>query len=147
MELALKEAKKAKDIDEVPVGCVIVCDDQVIAKAHNLKEAKNVATAHAELLAIQKASKKLDNWCLNNCEMYVTLEPCMMCAGLISQARIKKVYYGTKDPKGGALVSVVEIKKLKHIGAYPREVEGGILQKECKNILSTFFAEKREKKL
>lgn len=145
MNLALKEAQKAKLEDEVPVGCVIVLNDKVIARAHNQKEKKNMATAHAEVLAIQKASKKLGNWCMNECELYVTLEPCMMCAGLISQARIKKVYYGTKDPKGGMMESLINMKEVPHVGAYPREIEGGILQEECAKILSTFFKEKRHK--
>ena len=145
MNLALKEAQKAKLEDEVPVGCVIVLNDKVIARAHNQKEKKNMATAHAEVLAIQKASKKLGNWCMNECELFVTLEPCMMCAGLISQARIKKVYYGTKDPKGGMMESLINIKEVPHVGAYPREIEDGILQEECAKILSTFFKEKRKK--
>lgn len=145
MNLALKEAQKAKLEDEVPVGCIIVLNDKVIARAHNQKEKKNMATAHAEVLAIQKASKKLGNWCMNECELFVTLEPCMMCAGLISQARIKKVYYGTKDPKGGMMESLIKMKEVPHVGAYPREIEGGILQEECAKILSTFFKEKRHK--
>ena len=111
MKLALKEAKKAYDKKEIPVGAVIVKDDKVIAKAHNLKELKNDTTKHAEIIAIQKASKKLNSWRLENCEMYVTLEPCSMCAGALIQSRIKKVYIGTMDYKTGACGSVLNLLK------------------------------------
>ena len=106
MNLALKEAKKACDKLEVPVGAIIVKDGEVIAKAHNLKETKFDTTKHAEILAIQKASKRLKSWRLLNCEMYVTLEPCSMCAGAIINSRIKKVYIGAEDEKTGAVGSV-----------------------------------------
>ncbi len=105
MKEALKEAKKAYGKDEVPVGAVIVKDGKVIASAYNQKETKCDTTRHAEITVIQKASKKLNSWRLNDCEMYLTLEPCLMCAGAIIQSRIKKVYYGTPDEKTGAVGS------------------------------------------
>lgn len=103
MKEALKQAARAKEKDEVPVGAVIVKDDVIIARAHNLKEHKQKATAHAEVLAIEKATKKLGTWCLQDCDLYVTLEPCMMCTGAIELSRIRRLYYGTSDPKGGAV--------------------------------------------
>ena len=109
MKEALKEAKKAYDKEEVPVGAIIVKDGKIIARAHNLKETKKDTTYHAEILAIQKASKKLEAWRLEECEMYVTLEPCSMCAGALIQSRIKKVYIGTMDYKTGACGSVFNL--------------------------------------
>lgn len=145
MKLALKEAKKAYDKGEIPVGAVIVKDDVVIAKAHNLKEIKFDTTKHAEILAIQKASKKLSSWRLEDCEMYVTLEPCSMCAGALIQARLKKVYIGTMDYKTGACGSVLNLLndyKFNHTV----EIETGILQQECEEILKNFFKELRKSK-
>ncbi len=142
MKLALKEAKKAYDKKEIPVGAVIVKDDKVIARAHNLKEIKNDTTKHAEILAIQKASKKLGCWRLENCEMYVTLEPCSMCAGALIQSRIKKVYIGTMDYKTGACGSVLNLLsdyKFNH----NVEIETGVLAEECEKILKDFFKELR----
>ena len=138
MKEALKEAKKAFDKEEVPVGAVIVKDGKIIARAHNNKEEKNDTTKHAEIIAIQKASKKLNNWRLNDCEMYVTLEPCPMCAGAIIQARIKKVYIGTDDPKTGACGSVLNLLddyKFNH----KVEIEKNMMKKECEKILKDFF--------
>lgn len=146
MRLALKEAEKAALIDEVPVGAVIVRDGKVMARAHNLKEQKNQAYAHAELLAIQKASKKLGTWCLDDCDLYVTLEPCLMCIGAIGLSRIHTLYYGTQDPKGGAVESVLCVKTLRHIGTYPRTVVSGVLKEPCSAVLSDFFKKKREQK-
>lgn len=143
MKQAIKEARKAYEKLEVPVGCVIVKDGKVIAKAHNLKETKTDTTKHAEILAIQKASKKLEAWRLLDCEMYVTLEPCSMCAGAIIQARIKKVYIGTMDKKTGACGSVLNLLQdypFNHIV----EVESGIKQEECEQILKDFFRKLRE---
>ncbi len=145
MKLALKEAKKAYDKKEVPVGAIIVKDDKVIAKAHNLKETKNDTTKHAEILAIQKASKKLECWRLEDCEMYVTLEPCSMCAGALIQARIKKVYIGAMDYKTGACGSVLNLLsdyKFNHIV----ETKTGVLGEECEKILKDFFKELRAEK-
>ena len=138
MKLALKEAQKAYDKLEVPVGAVIVKDGKVIAKAHNLKETKFDTTKHAEILAIQKASKKLESWRLLDCEMYITLEPCSMCAGAIINSRIKKIYIGALDEKTGAAGSVLNLfedYKFNH----KVEVEKGVMQEECENILKDFF--------
>lgn len=145
MNEALKEAKKAYKKLEIPVGAVIVKDGEIIARAHNVKEEKNDATKHAEILAIQKASKKLETWRLNDCEMYVTLEPCSMCAGAMIQARLKKVYIGTMDEKTGACGSVLNLPKdykFNHIV----EIEYGILQPECEKILKDFFKKLRKLK-
>ncbi len=143
MKEALKEAKKAYEKLEVPVGAVIVKDNKIIARAHNLKETKKDTTNHAEILAIQKASKKLEAWRLNDCEMYVTLEPCSMCAGAIINSRIKKIYIGALDEKTGAAGSVLNLfedYKFNH----KVEVEKGILKEECENILKSFFKELRK---
>ena len=145
MKEALKEAQKAYNKLEVPVGCVIVKDDKIIARGHNLKEIKNDTTMHAELIAIRKASKKLESWRLNECEMYVTLEPCSMCAGAIINARIKKVYIGTLDEKTGAVGSVLNLFK-DYTFNHVVDVEQGILQEECQQILKKFFKELRKQK-
>lgn len=142
MNEALKEAKKAYKKLEIPVGAIIVKDGKVIARAHNIKEEKNDTTKHAEIIAIQKASKKLESWRLNNCEMYVTLEPCAMCAGAIIQARLKKVYIGTMDKKTGACGSVLNLiqdYKFNH----SVELETGILKEESEKLLKDFFKELR----
>ena len=141
LKIALNEAKIAFKEDEVPVGCVIVKDDKVIAKAHNKKEKKNCALFHAEIECINKATKKLDNWNLVGCKMYVTLEPCMMCTGAIINSRISEVYFGTRDPKGGALVSNIELNKIKNLNHYPKIVE--LESEECSKILKDFFKNKR----
>lgn len=138
MKQALKEAKKAYEKLEVPVGAVIVKDGKIIARAHNLKETKTDTTKHAEILAIQKASKKLESWRLLDCEMYITLEPCSMCAGAIINSCIKKIYIGALDEKTGAAGSVLNLfedYKFNH----KVEVEKGVMQKECENILKDFF--------
>ena len=137
MKEALKEAKKAYDKLEIPVGAVIVKDGKIIARAHNLKETKKDTTNHAEILAIKKASKKLDSWRLLDCEMYVTLEPCAMCAGAIIQSRIKKIYICTLDEKTGAAGSVLNV--FEYPFNHQVEVEKGILKENCENILKDFF--------
>ncbi len=145
MQEAIKEAKKAKEKLEVPVGCVIVKDGKIIAKAHNLKESKNDTTKHAEILAIQKASKKLKAWRLVDCEMYITLEPCPMCAGAIIQSRIKKIYIGAMDEKTGACGSVLNLLQdyaFNHIVEVEKEIE----KEKCEKILKEFFKELRQKK-
>ena len=144
MKEALKEAKKAYNKKEVPVGAVIVKDGKIIARAHNLKETKLDTTKHAEILAIQKASKKLKAWRLKDCEMYITLEPCSMCAGAIISSRIKKIYIGTMDPKTGACGSVLNL--LEYNLNHKVEVETGIMQQECEYILKDFFKKLRKKK-
>ena len=145
MQEALKEARKAYKKLEIPVGTVIVRDGEIIAKAHNIKEEKRDTTKHAEILAIQRASKKLETWRLNDCEMYVTLEPCPMCAGAIIQARLKKIYIGTMDQKTGACGSVLNLLedyKFNHTV----EVENGIMKQECESMLKEFFVKLREYK-
>ena len=138
MKMALKEAKKAYDKLEIPVGAVIVKDGKVIAKAHNLKETKLDTTKHAEILAIQKASKKLESWRLLDCEMYVTLEPCSMCAGAIINARIGKLYIGALDEKTGAAGSVLNLFE-DYTFNHKVEVEKEIMKSECEEILKDFF--------
>lgn len=144
MHLALKEAQKAYEKEEVPIGAVIVKDDKVIAKAHNLREVKKQATAHAEILAIEKACKKLDAWRLEECDMYVTLEPCPMCAGAIMNARIKNVYIGAKEPRSGAAGSKINLFE---DGIYNHKVNYffGIMEEECQKIMKDFFKELRKK--
>ncbi len=145
MQEALKEAKKAYEKLEVPVGAVIVKDGKVIARAHNLKETKLDTTKHAEILAIQKASKKLESWRLLDCEMYVTLEPCSMCAGAIINSRIKKIYIGTLDEKTGAAGSVLNLfedYKFNH----EVEVKKGIMKEPCEAMLKEFFKNLRKMK-
>ena len=143
MSLALKEAKKALEIDEVPIGCVIVKDDKVISRGFNHRESKFDVTSHAEMEAIRKANKKLHSWRLEDCDIYVTLEPCIMCGGAIIQARFKNVYYGAKDYKGGAFGSSLNILEAKNINHHPH-VFGGILEKECSEIISNYFKSKRK---
>lgn len=143
MKEALKEAKKAYEKLEVPVGCVIVKEGKIIARAHNLKETKLDTTKHAEILAIQKASKKLESWRLLDCEMYVTLEPCPMCAGAIINSRIKKVYIGTTDEKTGACGSVLNLFN-DYTFNHKVELERGIMKEECEKILKVFFKELRK---
>ena len=145
MKEALKEAKKAYDKLEVPVGAVIVKDGKIISRAHNLKETKYDTTKHAEILAIQKASKKLNSWRLIDCEMYVTLEPCSMCAGAIINSRIKKVYIGAMDEKTGAVGSVLNLFE-DFTFNHKVEVEKGIMQKECETMLKDFFKMLRKTK-
>ena len=145
MKAALKEAKKAYDKLEVPVGAVIVKDRKIIARAHNLKETKYDTTKHAEILAIQKASKKLESWRLIDCEMYVTLEPCSMCAGAIINSRIKKVYIGAMDEKTGAVGSVLNLFE-DYTFNHKVEAETGVMEKECQETLKKFFKELRELK-
>ncbi len=145
MKLALKEAKFAYKKNEVPVGSVIVLDGKVIAKAHNLNIKLNDPTAHAEILALRKAAKKLNNYRLNGCILYTTLEPCPMCAGAMVYTRIKRLVYAVEDPKAGACKSVLNIvnnKKLNH----RIEVHSGILSKESKKLLKSFFKKLRNKK-
>ena len=145
MKEAIKEAKKASKKLEVPVGAVIVKDDKIIARAHNVKETKKDTTKHAEIIAIQKASKKLDTWRLLDCDMYITLEPCSMCTGAIINSRIRKVYIGTMDEKTGACGSVLNLLE-DYTFNHKVELETGILKEECKSILQDFFRKLREMK-
>ena len=143
MQEALKEAKKAYEKLEVPIGCVIVKDGKIIARGHNEKETKFDTTKHAEIIAIQKASKKLQSWRLLDCEMYVTLEPCAMCAGAIINSRIKKIYIGTMDEKTGAVGSVFNLFE-DYTFNHKVETETEILKEECEGILKRFFKELRK---
>ena len=144
MKEALKEAQKAYNKEEVPVGAVIVKDNKIIARAHNLRETSFNAVSHAEILAIQKACKKLGSWRLTECDMYVTLEPCSMCAGALINSRIRKLYIGTNDPKTGACgskLNLLEDIEFNHTIAIERDV----MQKECETILKDFFKFLRER--
>ena len=144
MLLALKEAKKALLIDEVPVGCVIVYNNKVIARGYNKREKEQDATSHAEINAIRKASKKINNWRLCDMDLYVTVEPCIMCAGAIMWSRFRRVIYGAKDPKGGALGTSINIFDTPNINHHP-EIVGGVLEEECSSIIKNYFKEKRVK--
>lgn len=142
MMQAYKEAQKAFVEDEVPVGCVIIKDGKIIARAHNRKEKKNCALFHAEIECIRKATGKLNNWNLKGCEIYVTLEPCMMCTGALINSRIDRIVYGCEDPKGGALVSNIRLQDVRLLNHYP-QIQGGVMEKECSELLKKFFKNKR----
>lgn len=142
MKEALKEAKKAYEKFEVPVGAVIVKDDKIIARAYNLRETSNDALSHAEILCIKKACKNLKSWRLDGCEMYVTLEPCAMCSGALTQCRIKKVYIGAKDLKNGCVGSVFNM--LDQNTTHKVEYEYIEKTEECSKILTDFFKELRK---
>ena len=142
MKAAISCAKAALKEGEVPIGAVVVCNGKVIARGHNRRTKKQIATAHAEVEAIEKACKKLKSWRIPECELYVTLEPCPMCMGAMLNARIKKVYFGAYEAKGRTLTSeIANANLLNHMV----EVEGGVMEKECAEILSTFFREMRER--
>lgn len=145
MKAAIKQAKKAENIDEVPIGCVIVYHGKIIARGYNRRNIDKNTLSHAELNAIRKASKRLGDWRLDDCEMYVTLEPCQMCAGAIVQSRIKKVYIGSMNPKAGSAGSVINLLQVKEFN-HQVEIESGILQEECSGMLSDFFKNLRKRK-
>jgi len=140
---ALKEAELAKLEDEVPIGCVVVKDDQIIARAHNQREVSNNPLGHAETLAIKKASEVLNDWQLVDCDLYVTIEPCIMCGGAIIQSRIRRVIYGAPDLKGGAFGSSINILDAQNINHRP-EIVKGILEEECTKIIKDYFKSKRK---
>ena len=144
MKEALKQAKKAYDINEVPIGCVITLDDKIIARGYNKREKDNLSTNHAEIITINKACKKLNSWRLEDCTLYVTLEPCVMCAGAIIQSRIKRVVYGAVDYRFGAHQSITNLFDIQL--NHKVEVESGILQEECSKIITDFFSALRMKK-
>ena len=142
MRLALKEAKKAYEKDDVPIGAVVVKDGAVIARAHNEKEYKGSAVRHAEILAMDRASKKIGNWWLEGCVLYVTLEPCAMCAGAAVNVRLEKVVYGAKNERFGFMGSVADLSRDYALN-HKVEAVGGVLGDECSALLTAFFREKR----
>ncbi len=143
MRLALVEALKAQTKQEVPVGAVIIKDDKVIARAHNQREKTQIATAHAELLAIEKACAKLKSWRLDRCVLYVTLEPCAMCTGATILSRVDGIVYGATDPKGGCMGTVMDLTQIKAFNHQPWVISG-ILKEECGQLLTSFFKNKRK---
>lgn len=144
MKKAIALAKKAAEADEVPVGAVIVKDGKIIARGVNKKERKNCALFHAEIVAIERACRRLGNWYLDGCEMYVTLEPCPMCAGALVNSRLDKLVFGAYDPKSGCCGSVMNITDDERFN-HRLQVKGGVMQQECASLLSEFFAAKRQK--
>ena len=145
MREAIRQAKKAGKLDEVPIGCVIVRDGKIIARGYNRRNTEKRTLAHAEIQAIRKASKVVGDWRLEDCTMYITLEPCQMCAGAIVQARIPRVVIGSRNPKAGCAGSILD---LLHVPAFNHQVEleEGVLQEECSEMLTSFFRELRKKK-
>lgn len=147
MKLALKEAKKAYLEDEVPVGCVLVKDQKVIAKGHNQRQKTKNVLNHAEVITITKAAKKLNQWILEDTTLYITLEPCLMCSGVILQSRIKKVVFAATEPKFGCLGSVINVFDENNPFNHKVEIESGVLQEESSQLLKSFFHEKRIKNI
>lgn len=145
MKEAMRQAKKAWALEEVPIGCVIVYQDKIIARGYNRRNTDKNTLSHAELNAIRKASKKMGDWRLEGCTMYVTLEPCQMCAGAIVQARIPRVVIGSMNPKAGCAGSVLNILEMEGFN-HQVQVTRGVLKEECSQMLSAFFQELREKK-
>lgn len=143
MKEALKQAKKAAVIDEVPIGCVIVHEGKIIARGYNRRNKEGSTLAHAEIIAIKKASRKLNDWRLEECTMYVTLEPCPMCAGAIVQARIPKVVIGAMNPKAGCAGSILDMFQVREFNHQVEKVSG-VLEEECSNIMTKFFRELRK---
>ena len=145
MKQAIKQAKKAYALDEVPIGCVIVAGDKIIARGYNRRNTDKNPLAHAELSAIRKASKKTGDWRLEECTMYVTLEPCQMCAGAIVQARIPRVVIGAMNPKAGCAGSIINLLQMQQFN-HQIPITKGVLEQECSHILSEFFKGIRVKK-
>ncbi len=144
MKEAIKQARKAEKIDDVPVGAVIVRDNKIVARGYNKRTINEQTADHAEMIAIRKACKKLGSWRLEDCTIYVTLEPCPMCAGAIFQARMKRIVYGAKDNKAGALGSKMDLFSTEGLNHYP-EIEGGIMEEECSQMIKEFFKKLRNK--
>lgn len=145
MGLALEEAKKAALIDEVPIGAVLVDEKgEIVSKAHNLKESNSDPLGHAEIIAIHEASKKLESWRLSSLRLFVTLEPCMMCAGAIWQSRLKEVIYGASDLKAGFITSIHEPFSAQSPLNHKPKITGGILAQDCGLLLTNFFKQKRK---
>ena len=145
MREAIKQAKKAYEINEVPIGCVIVCEDKIISRGYNRRTTDKNPLAHAEMIAIKKASKKVGDWRLEDCTMYVTLEPCQMCSGAIVQSRMKKVVVGCMNAKAGCAGSILNLLQMDEFN-HQVELETGVLEEECSTMLSDFFKRLREKK-
>jgi tRNA(adenine34) deaminase len=145
MKEAIKQAKKAYALKEVPIGCVIVYNDKIIARGYNRRNTDKTTLGHAEITAIKKASRKINDWRLEDCTMYITLEPCQMCAGAIVQARIPRVVIGSMNPKagcGGSILNILQMEQFNH----RCEVTRGVLEEECSLMLTTFFKELRQSK-
>ena len=145
MRQAIRQAKKAEKLEEVPIGCVIVYEDKVIARGYNRRNTDANTLSHAELSAIKKASKKMGDWRLEGCTLYVTLEPCQMCAGAIVQARVDRVVIGCMNPKAGCAGSVLNLLQMAQFN-HQVEITKGVLEEECSSMLSVFFRRLREKK-
>lgn len=145
MKEAMGQARKAERLNEVPIGCVIVYGDKIIARGYNRRNIDKNTLSHAELNAIRKASKKLGDWRLEDCEMYITLEPCQMCAGAIVQSRIKKVYIACMNPKAGCAGSILNLLDIKQFN-HQVEIDRGLMEEECSQMLSGFFRRLRESK-
>lgn len=145
MREAIKQAKKAYALGEVPIGCVIVYEDKIIGRGYNRRTIDKNTLAHAEMIAIKKASKKMDDWRLEECTMYVTLEPCQMCSGAIVQSRMKKVVIGCMNPKAGCAGSILNLLQMDAFN-HQVEIKIGVLGEECSNLMKSFFQELRDKK-
>lgn len=144
MREAIKQARKAAKIDEVPIGCVIVYDDKIIARGYNRRNTDKSTLAHAEIIAIRKAAKVIGDWRLEDCTMYITLEPCPMCAGAIIQARIPRVVVGAMNPKAGCAGSVINLLQMDGFN-HKAELTSGVLVDECRTMLQVFFKEMRKR--
>ena len=145
MKEAIKQAEKAKKLDEVPIGCVIVLDGKIIARGYNRRNTDHTSLAHAEMMAIKKACKKIRDWRLEDCTLYVTLEPCQMCAGAIVQSRVKRVVIGAMNKKAGCAGSIFNLLEEDRFN-HKAEVVRGVLEDECSEMMSMFFKELRAKK-
>jgi len=145
MKEAIRQAKKAEKLMEVPIGCVIVYQDKIIARGYNKRNLKKTTLAHAEIIAIARAGKVINDWRLEDCTMYITLEPCQMCAGAIVQSRMKKVVIASMNPKAGCAGSVLNLLQMAEFN-HQVELERGVLEEECSQMLSQFFRELRQKK-
>lgn len=145
MKEAIRQAKKAYALGEVPIGCVIVYEGKIIGRGYNRRTIDKNTLAHAEMIAIKKASKKMDDWRLEDCTMYVTMEPCQMCSGAIVQSRMKKVVIGCMNPKAGCAGSILNLLQMEEFN-HQVELEIGVLEEECSNLMKNFFKELREKK-
>ncbi|TCP70190.1 tRNA adenosine(34) deaminase TadA [Baia soyae] len=145
MKVAIEEARKAEKIGEVPIGAIVVFQGEIVGRGYNLREKDQDPTAHAEMIAIQEAAERLGSWRLIDCDLYVTLEPCPMCAGAIIQSRVKRVIFGTLDPKAGCVGSLMNLLQDTRFN-HQTEIQSGVLQQECSDLLTQFFRGIREKR-